>query len=200
MEKAEQKRRTEGDRHGDEKNAKRGKYARYMRSVHRAEGRARSCTPEMMLLALAPLILIPSLLHYSFKAGQEKKKRQRAIYKKVDQGAGDGGRGEMSVEVQGKGPGMKRSQREECYISSESRNNKYEHRLMSLDLEREGERQEGSCEGGLKRKRKRGKYNVTPSSPGVGCEGIKGTFEEPEDDSQSAKRVVSMITRSGEVF
>lgn len=41
---------------------------------------------------------------------------------------------------------------------------------------------------------------MTPSSPGVGCEGIKGTFEEPEDDSQSAKRVVSMITRSGEVF
>lgn len=104
----------------------------------------------------------------------------------------------MSVEVKGKGPGMKQSQREECYISSQSRNNKYEHRLMSLDLKRERQRQKRSCEGGLKRKR--GKYNVTPSSPGVGCEGIKGTFEEPEDDSQSAKRVVSMITRSGEVF
>lgn len=39
METARQRgRRTEGDRHGDEKNAKRGKYARYMRRVHRAEG------------------------------------------------------------------------------------------------------------------------------------------------------------------
>lgn len=106
----------------------------------------------------------------------------------------------MNVEVKGKGPGIKQSQREECYISSQSRNNKYEHRLMSLDLKRERQRQKRSWEGGGGLKRKRGKYNVTPSSPGVGCEGIKGTFEEPEDDSQSAKRVVSMITRSGEVF
>lgn len=35
---------------------------------------------------------------------------------------------------------------------------------------------------------------------GAGCEGIKGTFEESEDDSESARRVVSMITRSGEIF
>lgn len=54
----------------------------------------------------------------------------------------------MNVEVKGKGPGIKQSQREECYISSWSRNNKYEHRLMSLDLKRERERQERSCEGG----------------------------------------------------
>lgn len=44
------------------------------------------------------------------------------------------------------------------------------------------------------------KYNVTLSGLGVGCEGIKGTFEEPEDDSESARRVVSMITRSGKIF
>lgn len=54
----------------------------------------------------------------------------------------------MNVEVKGKGPGIKQSQREECYISSQSRNNKYEHRLMSLDLKRERERQERSCERG----------------------------------------------------
>lgn len=41
---------------------------------------------------------------------------------------------------------------------------------------------------------------MTLSSLGVGCEGIKGTFEELEDDSESARRVVSMITRSGEIF
>lgn len=41
---------------------------------------------------------------------------------------------------------------------------------------------------------------MTLSGPGVGCEGIKGTFEEPEDDSESAGRVVSMITRSEETF
>lgn len=41
---------------------------------------------------------------------------------------------------------------------------------------------------------------MTLSGPGVGCKGIKGTFEEPEDDSESARRVVSMITRSGEIF
>lgn len=40
---------------------------------------------------------------------------------------------------------------------------------------------------------------MTLSGLGVGCEGIKGTFEEPEDDSESAGRVVSMIT-SGEIF
>lgn len=41
---------------------------------------------------------------------------------------------------------------------------------------------------------------MTLSGLGVGCEGIKGTFEKPEDDSESARRVVSMITRSGEIF
>ncbi len=40
---------------------------------------------------------------------------------------------------------------------------------------------------------------MTLSGLSVGCEGIKGTFEEPEDDSESATRVVSMIT-SGEIF
>ena len=49
-------------------------------------------------------------------------------------------------------------------------------------------------------KRKEEKYNVTLSGLGVGCEGIKGTFEEQKDDSESARRVVSMITRSGEIF
>lgn len=49
-------------------------------------------------------------------------------------------------------------------------------------------------------KRREEKYNVTLSGPGVGCEGIKGTFEEPEDDSESARRVVTMITRSGGTF
>lgn len=53
--------------------------------------------------------------------------------------------------------------------------------------------------GGLKKRREE-KYNVTLSSLGVGCEGIKGTFEEQENDSESAGRVVSMITRSGEIF
>lgn len=53
----------------------------------------------MMVLALAPLILIPSLLHYSFKAGQER--RQRAIYKKVDQGAGDRRGNECGSEGEG---------------------------------------------------------------------------------------------------
>lgn len=51
---------------------------------------------------------------------------------------------------------------------------------------------------GLKRSEE--KYNVTLSGLGIGCKGIKGTFEEPEDDSESARRVVSMITRSGEIF
>lgn len=54
--------------------------------------------------------------------------------------------------------------------------------------------------GGVKKKKREEKYNVTLSSLGVGCEGIKGTFEEQENDSESARRVVSMITRSGEIF
>lgn len=41
---------------------------------------------------------------------------------------------------------------------------------------------------------------MTLSGPGVGWERIKATFEEPEDDSESAGRVVSMITRNGETF
>lgn len=41
---------------------------------------------------------------------------------------------------------------------------------------------------------------MTLSGLGGGCEGIKGTFEKPEDDSESAIRVVSMITRSAEIF
>lgn len=32
------------------------------------------------------------------------------------------------------------------------------------------------------------KYNVTLSGLGVRCERIKGTFEEPEDDSESARK------------
>lgn len=54
---------------------------------------------------------------------------------------------------------------------------------------------------GLKKGNEKDKKEVvTLSRLGVACKGIKGTFEEPEDDSQSAKRVVSMIIRSGEVF
>lgn len=149
----------------------------------------------MMLLALAPLILIPSLLHYSFKAGQEK--RQRAIYKKVDQGAGDRRRKWM-WKWRGRVPELS-SPREKSATSALSPGtiNMNTDWWAWIWKEKEKDKKEVG-KGGLKRKR--GKYNVTPSSPGVGCEGIKGTFEEPEDDSQSAKRVVSMITRSGEVF
>lgn len=41
---------------------------------------------------------------------------------------------------------------------------------------------------------------MTLSGPGLGCKGIKDTFEEPEGDSERPRRVVSMITRSGETF
>lgn len=63
--------------------------------------------------------------------------------------------------------------------------------------EKSGTRKE--FERGLK-KGKEEKYDVTLSRLGAGCEGIKGTFEEPEDDSESATRVLSMITRSGGIF
>lgn len=62
------------------------------------------------------------------------------------------------------------------------------------------EGQERSLEEVEGAKAKEEKYNVTLSISGAGCEGIKGTFEEQEDDSESAGRVVSMITRSGEIF
>lgn len=58
----------------------------------------------------------------------------------------------------------------------------------------------GGGGGGCNIKRSKEKYNVTLSGLGVGCEGIKGTFEEAEDDSESARRVVSMITRRGGIF
>lgn len=59
-----------------------------------------------------------------------------------------------------------------------------------------GLRRRGKRSGGGKEE----KYNVTLSGPSARCERIKGTFEEPEDDSESAGRVVSMITRNGETF
>ena len=49
-------------------------------------------------------------------------------------------------------------------------------------------------------KERKEKFNMTLSGLGVRCKRIKGTFEEPEDDSESARRVVSMITRNGESF
>lgn len=49
-------------------------------------------------------------------------------------------------------------------------------------------------------KKRREKCNATLSGLGVRWDRIKGTFEEPEDDSESARRVVSMITRNGETF
>jgi len=60
----------------------------------------------------------------------------------------------------------------------------------------------GVGKGGLnKTKRERGeKYKVTLLAA-VGCEGIKATFEESEDNRERAgRRAASMITRSGEVF
>lgn len=67
---------------------------------------------------------------------------------------------------------------------------------MSLGLRRSEKKR--IARKGVKRGEE--KYNVTLSGLGVRCEGIKGTFEEPEDDSESARRVVSMITRNGESF
>lgn len=75
-------------------------------------------------------------------------------------------------------------------------------RLMSLGLRKREKRRARKEVGewGFGVKKREEKYNVTLSGPGVGCEGIKGTFEEPEDDSESARRVVSMITRSRKIF
>lgn len=57
----------------------------------------------------------------------------------------------------GKGPGIKRPQREESYISSQSEDNKYEHRLMSLGLRRREKRRARKKLGGGGLKRERGK-------------------------------------------
>lgn len=97
------------------------------------------CTTEVGTGFSSSLIPISTLLHYSFKTGEEEKQREGADYKKVDQGKLGGGRG-VNVEVKGKGPGIKRPQREECKISSQSEDNKYEHRLMSLGLKRKEKR------------------------------------------------------------
>lgn len=64
-----------------------------------------------------------------------------------------------------------------------------------------GEGQERSLEwgrGGQREKRKNRLWHYPARVQDV--RGIKGTFEEQEDDSESAERVVSMITRSGEIF
>lgn len=55
----------------------------------------------------------------------------------------------MNGEAKGKGPGIKQSCREECKISSRSEHNKYEHRLMSLDLRRREMRR--AKKGGVKK-------------------------------------------------
>ena len=58
---------------------------------------------------------------------------------------------------------------------------------MSLGLtrqERDGKEWKGRKGLGGSLKRGEEKYNVTLSGLGVGCEGIKGTFEELEDDSE----------------
>ncbi len=68
------------------------------------------CTTEVGTGFSSSLIPISSLLHYSFKAGKEEKQREGDDYKKVDQGK----LGRENREVKGKGPRIKRSQREEC--------------------------------------------------------------------------------------
>lgn len=68
------------------------------------------CTIDVGTGFSSSLILISSLFHYSFKAGEEKKQREGADYKKVDQGKLGGVKGVGGVK--GKGPEIKGSQRE----------------------------------------------------------------------------------------
>lgn len=70
------------------------------------------CTTETGTGFSSSLIPISSLLHYSFKAEEEKKQRERDDYEKGGSRQ-SGGKGGMSREVKGKGPRMKQPQREE---------------------------------------------------------------------------------------
>lgn len=72
------------------------------------------CTTEVGNGFSSSLIPISSLLHYSFIAGEEEKQRERADYKKVDQGKLGGSFGGGGGEVNRKGPGIRSAQREEC--------------------------------------------------------------------------------------
>lgn len=70
------------------------------------------CTTEVGTGFSSSLIPISSLLHYSFKTGEEKNKEREPIIKRWIK-ANWGGAG-MNEEVKGKGPGIKLSRREEC--------------------------------------------------------------------------------------
>lgn len=88
------------------------------------------CTTEVGTGFSSSLIPISSLLHYSFKTGEEEKQREGANYKKVDQGKlgwrGMRGRGVMGNVLELSGP------REKSAKSALNLGTKYEDRLMSL--------------------------------------------------------------------
>lgn len=72
------------------------------------------CTTEAGTGFSSSLIPISSLLHYSFKTGEEEKQRAGDDYKKKGGSRQSGREGGMNEEVKGMGPGIKRSQKEEC--------------------------------------------------------------------------------------
>lgn len=71
------------------------------------------CNTEVGTGFSSSLIPISSLLHYSFKTGEEEKQRAGADYKKGGSRQSGRERG-VNGEAKGKGPRIKRSQREEC--------------------------------------------------------------------------------------